>query len=92
LFKNIFLTDYSQGALIVAEKNYDSLINTTKYNTHFIQSDLLSFIDNYKSIISSNHVVLLANLPYIPEQTHDDNNPDSVKKREPRMAFVGGED
>jgi hypothetical protein len=23
---------------------------------------------------------------------HDENNPDSVKKREPRMAFVWGED
>lgn len=91
-FKTVFLTDYSQEALIVAKQNYDNLINTTQYDTRFIRSDLLSFVDSYTSIIQGKNIILLGNLPYIPEQTHDDNNPDSVKKREPRMAFVGGED
>jgi len=86
------LTDYSQEALIVAKQNYDNLINTTQYDTRFIRSDLLSFVDSYRSIIQGKNIILLGNLPYIPEQTHDENNPDSVKKREPRMAFVGGED
>lgn len=91
-FKTVFLTDYSQEALIVAKQNYDNLINTTQYDTRFIRSDLLSFVDSYTSIIQGKNIVLLGNLPYIPEQTHDESNPDSVKKREPRMAFVGGED
>lgn len=37
-------------------------------------------------------IVLVANLPYIPDQTFDENVEDNVKKREPRMAFVGGND
>ena len=59
-----------------------------KYNTYFVRSDLVQFVDSYASLISEKKIVLLGNLPYIPEKTHDENNPDSVKKREPRMAFV----
>ncbi len=91
-FQTIFLTDYSQDAIWVAKQNYDNLIQSDKYNTHFIRSDLVQFVDSYSSLISQKKIILLGNLPYIPEQTHDENNPDSVKKREPRMAFVGGED
>ena len=35
---------------------------------------------------------MTANLPYIPDQTFDDNSPANVQKREPRFAFVGGDD
>lgn len=38
------------------------------------------------------NVILVANLPYIPNQLFDDNTDDTVKKREPRMAFIGGDD
>ena len=31
-------------------------------------------------------------MPYIPEQTHDEQNPERVKNWEPRVAFVGGDD
>lgn len=91
-FQTVFLTDYSQDAIWVAKQNYDNLIKSEKYNTHFVRSDLVQFVDSYASLISEKKIVLLWNLPYIPEKTHDENNPDSVKKREPRMAFVGGED
>jgi methylase of polypeptide subunit release factors len=35
---------------------------------------------------------LVANLPYIPDETFDNNALENVQKREPRLAFVGGED
>ena len=39
-----------------------------------------------------NSVILVANLPYIPEETFDNNALETVQKREPRIAFVGGDD
>jgi release factor glutamine methyltransferase len=91
-FQTVFLTDYSQDAILVAKQNYDNLIKSDHFDIKFIRSDLVNFVDSYSSIIWDKNIILLWNLPYIPDQTHDDNNPDSVKKREPRMAFVGGED
>ena len=35
--------------------------------------------------------MILANLPYIPDETFD-TNPDQSIKFEPRVAFVGGDD
>jgi methylase of polypeptide subunit release factors len=35
---------------------------------------------------------LVANLPYIPDETFDTNALENVQKREPRLAFVGGDD
>jgi methylase of polypeptide subunit release factors len=37
-------------------------------------------------------IFIVANLPYIPEQLFEDNVEDNVKLREPKPAFVGGED
>jgi len=34
----------------------------------------------------------VANLPYIPEETFNENVADNVKNREPKPAFVGGDD
>ncbi|MEI7558359.1 MAG: hypothetical protein WCJ45_06215 [bacterium] len=42
--------------------------------------------------LENSHVVLVANLPYIPEATFEANVSDNVKKWEPKPAFVGGED
>lgn len=92
VFKTVFLSDYSQEALIVAKQNYDKLIDASKYDTYFIYSDLVAYLENYKNLVQNKDIVLVANLPYIPEKTHDDNNPESVKKREPRMAFVWWDD
>ena len=38
------------------------------------------------------NVILVANLPYIPEEAFEQNSGDNVKKWEPKPAFVGGED
>ena len=70
----------------MAEKNYENLIEK-KYEYEFLQSDLVSFISD-KTPDTSNPITLVANLPYIPDQTFDENSPDNVQKREPRMAFV----
>ena len=64
----------------------------------FLQSDLLDFLVNKSSFVSSfikedfGNVVLVANLPYIPEEMFEANVADTVKKFEPKPAFVGGND
>ena len=70
----------------MAQKNYENLIEK-KYDSEFLQSDLVSFIAD-KALDTSKPITLVANLPYIPDETFDQNSPDNVQKREPRMAFV----
>lgn len=86
------MADLSADALFVAKKNYDTLIDASKHDTRFIQSDLCAFLESYPSSIQGRNLILTANLPYIPDQTFDDNSPVNVQKWEPRMAFVGGND
>ena len=31
-------------------------------------------------------------MPYIPDKTFEENAPSNVQKREPKIAFVGGDD
>ncbi|MCF7835179.1 DUF559 domain-containing protein [Candidatus Gracilibacteria bacterium] len=89
--KSIF-TDFYANAIEVAKQNYKHLIINPESETDFIQSDLLDFIQNLNFDIKNFNITLVANLPYIPEKTFDDNSPDNVQKREPKPAFVGGED
>jgi methylase of polypeptide subunit release factors len=89
-YDQIFFSDLSTGALFVAQKNYENLIEK-KYNHEFLQSDLVSFISD-KTLDTSKPITLVANLPYIPDETFDENSPDNVQKREPRMAFVWWDD
>lgn len=95
-----FLTDYSTDALTIAQKNYTQKLSAEKISAelplHFVHSDLLlapELQDALHSNFSSDTTTLLvANLPYIPEQTFEDNVEETVKKREPKMAFVGWDD
>ena len=89
-YDQIFFSDLSTWALFVAEKNYETLIEK-EYNHEFLQSDLVSFISD-KTLDTSKSITLVANLPYIPDETFDENSPDNVQKREPRMAFVWWDD
>jgi len=41
--------------------------------------------------LQKKNIIVLANLPYIPDETFD-TNPDLSIKYEPRVAFVGGDD
>ena len=91
-FKYVFFSDISTEALQVAIKNYNTHIQSENHDAKFIQSDLIAFIESYPDIVNQANITLVANLPYIPEETFDTNSPDNVQKREPKMAFVGGND
>jgi release factor glutamine methyltransferase len=105
-FKKVCLSDISPEALEVAKRNYDTLIpHPEKYDTYFLQANLLSFFQerfasgegghliNSKSLLEHEGTnILVANLPYIPDETFDNNALENVQKREPRLAFVGGND
>jgi release factor glutamine methyltransferase len=91
-FKKAIFTDISDKALSVAQQNYEILIRDHDFPVEFIVSDLLSFLDDARHNITGCRVILVGNLPYIPEKTFDENVADNVKKREPKMAFVGGDD
>ena len=88
----VFMSDISADALYVAKRNYDDLIDASKHEMRMIQSDLCAFLESYLEVIEGRNIVMTANLPYIPDQTFDDNSPANVQKREPRFAFVGGDD
>jgi release factor glutamine methyltransferase len=91
-FREVFFSDITPESLVVAKKNYDTHIDGSRYDARFIQSDLCAYLENYTSVIEWKDVILVANLPYIPEQTHDEQNPERVKNWEPRVAFVWGDD
>lgn len=87
-----FLVDISEQALEVAKRNYKHLVADDKIDrkievqilkSNLLESALFSF--------PRREVVILANLPYIPDETFD-TNPDQSIKFEPRVAFVGGDD
>jgi hypothetical protein len=68
------------------------LIDGSLYDTRIVQSDLCAFLESYSGIIEGRKLIMTANLPYIPDQTFDENSPANVQKWEPRFAFVGGDD
>jgi len=88
----VFMSDISADALYVAKRNYDDLIDARKHEMRMIQSDLCAFLESYPDVIEGRNIVMTANLPYIPDQTFDDNSPANVQKWEPRFAFVWGDD
>jgi len=101
-FSEAIFTDYFADALEIAKKNFENykweMIND-KLNVQFLQSDLLDFIKSSTlkgtpsfEIKEDSNIVLVANLPYIPEKMFEENAADNVKKREPKPAFVGGDD
>jgi len=88
-----FLIDISEWALEVAKKNYeycltqwqvDPLICVVIGKGNLFDTSIVSAQNNQE-------VVILANLPYIPDETFD-TNPDQSIKFEPRVAFVGWDD
>lgn len=96
LFSLAVLSDYSDDALSVAKKNYTTFMSAIQtpsaVTVDFLHVSLVDYIQEYKQKFTGQDVVLVANLPYIPDETFDANADDTVKKREPRMAFVGGND
>jgi release factor glutamine methyltransferase len=88
---NIIATDISPEALFVAQKN--ARIHGVSHRIEFIRSDILSEISF--SNISHTFLLLLANLPYVPENLYEnaDKHTDTTGIRfEPRIAITSGED
>jgi len=85
--KNLILTDISENALKVARSNALRLFWDLK-NIFFIKSDLLSNIWNFLK----ERFILVANLPYIPDEVFEKNVEDNVKKWEPSIAFLWWKD
>lgn len=83
----IYSSDVSKEAVEMAEVNEKKLNNLTSglVNFNFLTSDLLK---SYPSDIKFD--ILVANLPYIPEQRVDYLGA-SVKDFEPHLALKGGE-
>ncbi len=92
IISNICFADLSAEALVVSRQNFNILVwnNTSDINTQFRESNLLKDIQDID--FGDNEVVLVANLPYIPDETFDNDVEENVKKREPRMAFVWWDD
>lgn len=91
-FTEVIFSDYFDNALQIAKKNYETLVKTYAWKVQFLHSDLLDFLVKWTSEFPDGTTVLVANLPYIPEETFEANVSDNVKKREPKPAFVGGDD
>jgi len=104
IFEKVYFTDISDEALKVAQKNYERLVSFNReghkggvkdakfLGVEFLESDLLEFLDSGRLGKISEDLVIVANLPYIPDEMFDENSPENVKNWEPRFAFVGGED
>lgn len=103
-FCEAILADYFANALEIAKQNYETykeeiLAVNSELKVEIFQSDLLMFIENWalrspdkSGKIENSSIVLVANLPYIPEEMFEVNVADNVKKFEPKPAFVGGQD
>ena len=95
-FEKAYLSEYIDYTLSLAKENYENYKNEI-WNTDvkLIQSNLVSFVweclEN-KEFSNEYNFLLVANLPYIPEQTFNENVWENVKNWEPKPAFVGGED
>ena len=95
-FEKAYLSEYIEYTLSLARENYE-IYKSEIWNTDvkLVQSNLISFAwDCLKNneFSDEENFLLVANLPYIPEQTFNENVWENVKNWEPKPAFVGGED
>jgi release factor glutamine methyltransferase len=82
----IYLSDVSEGAVEVTKENSTiQKVNPEVIQFEFLTSDLLKSYPTDKKFD-----ILIANLPYIPEQRVDHLG-ESVKDFEPHLALKGGE-
>lgn len=97
VFSHAILSEYSIDALEVAKTNYGLFVAGWKLQAEsidFVHGSLVEYLQNpdYRLQTTDKDIVLVANLPYIPDETFDTNVDETVKKWEPRMAFVWGDD
>ena len=87
-----YLSDYYADALVVAQENYDRLCEGIDTDTiQFFDASLLDYLAD-EDIQIGDPLVVVANLPYIPDQTFEDGVWETVKNWEPKYAFVWGDD
>ncbi len=100
--RQALLLDISEDALAVARENYQHCLTQwqidKEVNVEIQISNLLDIrdwgIERLRDSLSREAVcdiIIVANLPYIPDETFD-TNPDQSLHYEPRVAFVGGDD
>ena len=90
-FSEAYLSEYIDYTLSLAKENFEIFKNKLiKTNLNLVKANLLDFIDPTKFI--SSQLILVANLPYIPEDTFNQNVWETVKNWEPKPAFVWWED
>lgn len=88
-----YLTDMSSEALHVATQNYTQLsLDRQETPVEFLESNLLDHTKIHTTLHTLQETLLVANLPYIPDQLFDENTDETIQKREPRMAFVWWDD
>jgi len=87
------LADLSKDALKVASTNYTTIIwNTRNWQDKLVISNLIDHQDIHTILKQENDTIIVANLPYIPDELFDKNADPTVHNREPRMAFIWGDD
>ena len=96
-FEKAYLSEYIEYTLSLARENFEWYKNELwDTQVSLVQSNLVVFIEdclkNNEFSVGKDNFLLVANLPYIPEQTFNENVWENVKNWEPKPAFVGGED
>ncbi len=90
-FIEAYLSEYVDYTLSLAQENLEIFKpRLGKIKVNLVQSNLLNFVKDIS--LSGSNLILVANLPYIPENTFDQNVWENVKNREPKPAFVWWED
>ena len=98
-WSHTYLTDYEPQIIELTLKNLTrhetEIINRGSASTiELITASMLDWVNSEHVSMRNSHdnIVIVANLPYIPETTFDENVDESAKKWEPREAFVWGDD
>lgn len=90
-FSACYLLDISVDALTIAQRNVMRLLSSVQQTkVHCVESDLLSFLYVSDCPILSDYVIIVANLPYLPEWYPGVEV--SVKLWEPALALFSGDD
>jgi len=95
-FEKAYLSEYIEYTLSLARENYENYKGEIwGTDVRLVQSNLISFAGDClknNEFSDGENFLLVANLPYIPEQTFNENVWENVKNWEPKPAFVWWED
>lgn len=90
---HLYMMDISEECLEVATINVAKHLSTKEQHMcTIVQSNLLAYPVEHDVMKDHDATIVVANLPYIPDELFDTQAEDNVKLWEPRMAFVWGND